>query len=46
VVLMGFDCLSPGVGATGCGGSSWWFGAGWDDMFGGVTLGLVCWDWV
>jgi hypothetical protein len=41
-----FDCLGLGVGAAECGGSSWWFGAEWDDMCGGVPLGLVCWDWV
>jgi len=52
---MGFDCLSRGVGAAGCGGSSWWFGAGWDDVRGciigpcmlglgvGMVVGMVHW---
>jgi hypothetical protein len=44
VVLIGCDCLSLGVGAAGCGGISWWFGVGWDDVWGCIigpcTLGL------
>jgi hypothetical protein len=45
VVLMGFDCLSLGVGSQGVGEVHG--GLVPDGMTcGGVSLGLVCWDWL